>query len=303
MKCFFATLSTLLGLAGPLCGQVQLNSVTSTWMPIVYPGVTSDFFADEQATSTESDLVGNPTYAAVYTKYYDGGTDRSVDNTDGQLAFRVRMGGEKNPVGYSSVLWFGLAIEGIGDSGGVTDLDVFLGYDSGTDTIGVHGAGGQANTSPNTTSIVFNATASGFTIAADPTNYLWAPVSAIDAGLSAADYNLDGSTKGGQNNEDHFLTVIFPINLIATAVSSLAGGAFTDETAFGVVAATATQTNSLNQDLNGVDGGTNSAISWDNLNAISPLMDSTGSPVPEPAHVAALLGLVVLGWSVCRRRR
>ena len=275
-------------------GQIPLLSLTNEWNPIQYPGTTSDFAGDEQATSVDADLIGNETYAAVYSNYYDGGTASSVNNTDGELGFRVRLAGDKPTTGFSEVLWLGLTLQGVGDSLG-TDIDIFVGYNAAGNTIGVYSPGIGDNVSPSTTTIDSTnekSTVPGefWTIPETTANYNWSEVTSIDT-LPAGDENLDGSTAGGRNNIDHLLTFIVPISFLNEAILDIKGVEFTDETAFGIVAATSKNLNTLNQDLNGVDGDINSGTTWENLNAISPLMTSDGTAVPEPATTALLLGI------------
>lgn len=286
-------------------GAVTVTSATTGWTAITYPGVQSDYFTDEQATSVEADLVGNGSYAAVYTIFDNGGTDSSTNATDGEIGFRFRVAGEKPAAGFDNVAWVGLAVNGVdsipGD--GLTDLDVFIGYDSGTNTIGVYDPGTGSNTSPNTTTIVSTPV---WSITATGTTLDWSSVDSIDLGLPAADYNLDGGNKGGVDNTDHFLTFKIDFSLLSTAISGVIGTTFNDESTFGIVSATATQTNSLNQDLNGVDGDVNdnnSTLTWDTLKAVSPLQNSQGDVVPEPATIALLLGGIAFACVLRRRSR
>lgn len=289
-----------LALASAAHGAVVVDSPTSNWTAITYPGVQSDYFTDEQATSVEADLVGTGSYAAVYKIFDDGGTDSSENATDGEIGFRFRVAGEKPAAGFDNVAWLGLAITGVDSNpgDGLTDLDVFIGYDSGTNTIGVYDPGTGTNTSPNTTTIVPTPV---WSITATGTTLDWAAVDTIDLGLPAADYNLDGGNKGGVDNTDHFLSFKVDFSLLSSAISGVIGTTFNDESTFGIVSATATQTNSLNQDLNGVDGDVNdnnSPLTWDTLNAVSPL-----TSVPEPSSVALVLGGAILFYVAIRRRR
>jgi hypothetical protein len=72
-----------------------------------------------------------------------------------------------------------------------------------------------------------------------------------------------------------------------------------------LIAATATQANSLNEDLNGVNGGVNSSLSWVQLGAISRAYAPDGIvPVPEPSAttMCSAAGLLIL-FRVTRHRR
>ena len=61
-----------------------------------------------------------------------------------------------------------------------------------------------------------------------------------------------------------------------------------------------TQTNALNQDLAGPNGGTTSSLTWEQLGAISLEYSASGTPVPEPSTVV-LLSLDILSLAVARR--
>ncbi len=295
-------IALLVGIAASSYAAVTVTSPTSDWTSVTYPGVQSDYFSDEQATSVEADLVGIGIYTAVYTKFDNNNTTLT---TDGEIGFRFRVAGEKSPSGFDNVLWIGLAITGVDSNpgDGITDLDVFIGYDSGSNSIGVYDPGTGSNTSPNTTSIVSTPV---WSVAATGTTSNWSSVDIIDTGLPAADYNLDGGNQGGIDNTDHFFTFKIDFTLLSTAISGVIGTAFDDETAFGIVSATATQTNALNQDLNGVNGNVNdnnSTITWDALNALSPLMNSQGEAIPEPSTIALILGGIAFFFILRRRSR
>jgi hypothetical protein len=285
--------------------NITLMGSTTGWNPIQYPGTTSDFYSDEQATSVEADLIGNATYSAIYTNYYDGGTASSINNIDGELGFRARLAGEQSPAGFSDFLWLGLVLDGVGDTLG-TDVDIFVGYNSAANTIGVYSPGTGDNISPNTTSIESanektSAPGEFWNIDATILNYNWSEVTAIDT-LPPGDENLDGGTAGGRNNTDHLLTIIVPISFLNEAISDLIGVPFTDETAFSIIAATSKNVNVLNQDLNGVDGGVSSTTSWEDLEAISPLMLADGTAIPEPTTTALILGLSAMAILGVRKR-
>jgi hypothetical protein len=65
---------------------------------------------------------------------------------------------------------------------------------------------------------------------------------------------------------------------------------------FSYVVATATQANSLNQDLNGVGGSYDGNATWSTLGVISDPITAGGIPVPEPS--AALISAIVVGFAM-----
>ncbi|NJN06348.1 MAG: hypothetical protein HC814_08275 [Rhodobacteraceae bacterium] len=72
---------------------------------------------------------------------------------------------------------------------------------------------------------------------------------------------------------------------------------FDKDSAITYVVGTSTQINSINQDLNGVDGGISSSTTWAGLGAITDPYSVTGVAVPEPqtwaTGILAAIGLVL----------
>jgi hypothetical protein len=258
--------------------QISPTSPTTNWTPVLYPPsnpTTPDPFSDQQTGSKEGDIVGTTNVASLYTRFYNGGTPSL---TDGQLAFRLRLAEEQNPPGYSGAAFIG--VDGNNDG----RLDIFLGVNNSGSTaqIGLWRAGTGANTSPSTTTIQSPASIS---YVETSVNYSWTPVNAtIDP--TTMSYDIDN---GGRT--DHFLTFVVPFaDLVAMfATNGIAG--INENSVFTYVAATATQDNSLNQDLNGVNGGVNSASTWQQLGALTTPLTATGTTVPEPSTWA----LIALG--------
>lgn len=258
--------------------QISPTSPTTNWTPVLYPPsspTTPDPFSDQQTGSKEGDIVGTTNTASLYTRFYNGGTPSL---TDGQLAFRLRLAEEQNPPGYSGAAFIG--VDGNNDG----RLDIFLGVNNSGSTaqIGMWRAGTGANTSPSTTTIQSPASIS---YAETSVNYSWTPVTAtIDP--TTMSYDIDGGAR-----TDHFLTFVVPFaDLVAMfATNGIAG--INENSVFTYVAATATQDNSLNQDLNGVNGGVNSASTWQQLGALTTPLTATGGTVPEPSTWA----LIALG--------
>lgn len=271
-------------------GLAQINpaSVTTDWTAILYPSspVVPDPSSDQQTGSKESDIVGNSSHPALFARFYNGGTPSL---TDGQLAFRLRLAEEANPPGYSGAAFIGI--------NGNTDaaLDLFIGVNNSGSTahVGIWRAGSGANISPSTTSIV---TPPMFSYALTAANYSWTPVNAtIDPSAQTFDVDNGGLT-------DRFLSFVVPFADVVSSMALVGVANFNENSIVTYVAATATQANSLNQDLNGVNGGVNSSSTWAVLGALSTAYSSSLAQVPEPTSLM-LLTLAMGTWTFVHLRR
>src|SRR5205814_10009896 len=107
-------------------------------------------------------------------------------------------------------------------------------------------------------------------------NYSWTAVNTtIDPTVgTATDINGDGKN-------DYFLTFTVPFADVVAQLNAK-GITVNQNSTFSYVVATATQANSLNQDLNGVGGNYDGNATWGSLGALSDPITAGGIPVPEP---------------------
>jgi hypothetical protein len=181
-------------------------------------------------------------------------------------------------------------------------LDLFVGVNNqgSHDELGIWLPGSGANTSPGTTSV--GTQIKSYTETA--LDYSFTPFSAaLDPTSVNNDLNADGRT-------DQFLTFYVPFADVASALATQNIN-FTTNSLMDLVAATATQPNSLNEDLNGVSGGINSGQTWAQLGAASLAYTPTSiapvnpASVPEPVSgtlFSVLGGMALLQLVVLRRR-
>jgi hypothetical protein len=107
---------------------------------------------------------------------------------------------------------------------------------------------------------------------------------------------------------DQFLTFFVPFADVASARAT-PNMHFTTKSVTGLVAATATQPNSLNKELNGVNGGINSGRTRAQIGSASLAYTSTSiapvnpTSVPEPGTLVCLVGGMALLQLVILRRR
>lgn len=261
--------------------QPNPGSPTTQWVPILYGNSNyPDPSADQQTGSAESDIVGNLIQPSLYMQF-----------NSGYLGFRLRVGADANPPGFKGAAFVGLDA----DLNGSLDLFVGVNNQGKSDQVGIWNPGTGLNTSPKTTSIVSPALMS---YTETSLNYGFTAVTAVNnPGATSFDLNGDGNT-------DQFLTFYVPFADIASKLA-LAGITFTANSPMQLVAATATQDNSLNQDLNGVTGGINSTLSWTQLGAFSQIYSPTGiAPVPEPSTLSlCIIAATLLPLRFVRLRR
>lgn len=281
MRTLTYPLFSLLAVSSLAKGAITVGSASlNNWTP--FAG-NYDFLSDQQTGQPSADIVGEGTNYGFYMAFDDNGASFS---TDGDLAFRIRFdapGDTKNPANFKSVVWVGIDADLSGA------IDVFLGLsDSGntTDLI-IRDAGSGLNTSPSTTSI-------------SNTNYWIATANSSNYSYRAVNSASDGGTTNditGTGDPDYYVSFVVPFQQIVNFLATPAGGSMTitDQSQLRYVVATSTQTNSLNQDLGGVDGGINSVVRWD-----APGGGLTS--VPEPSGGMLVLGSV-LGGLLIRRRR
>ena len=114
---------------------------------------------------------------------------------------------------------------------------------------------------------------------------------------SATDINGDGKN-------DYFLTFSVPFADVIAQLNAQGITGINQNSTFSYVVATATQANSLNQDLNGVGGSYDGNATWATLGVLSDPLTGGGIPVPEPsaALVAAVVAAIAIAQSNFRRQ-
>lgn len=281
---------------------VRLFSAGLLWLPQFSPaasvtdsstvwtslGINYDFLADQQTGDPASDIVGSGTNYGFFTTFNNNG---SASQTDGTLGFRLRLddhGGNNNNISFSRNAWVGLDADIDGD------IDVFLGLNlqGNASTLGIFAPGTGSNTSPNTTSIS-STTATSYTLSSS--NYDYRPVNYLTDGGTTNDVST-----GNSGDTDYYVSFMVAFADVVAFLNTRSIS-INDQSAIRYVVATSTQSNSLNQDLGGVNGSINSTSTWEQLGGFTPTVTSYGNTVPEPG--TALLGALALGAGCLRRRR
>ena len=283
-------LGALCGLLASAAGAAPIDpgSSTTLWIPVQYPTLLPDFADDQRTGIPEADLVGDASNPAFYFRFDDAGTPSL---TDGAIAFRARVGADKNPAGFDHFIGVGI------DANNDNALDLFLAVENSgnPDRVGIYDAGSGANTSPSSTTI--NSTPL-FSYALSVSNFNFGPVNAtIDPPATSFDLDVDGET-------DYFVSFVIPFADVVSALAAQGIGGFDDTDTMRFVVGSSTQANALNQDLGGPNGGTTSTSTWAALGAISNNASASGGfvPAPEPG-TGVLLGLALASLAAERRRR
>ena len=271
-----ATLLCLTGLSTVWAQGLNVSGPTTEWSAVSYGTNYPDPSNDQQTGSEEGDIVGNQQNPALYTQYVAGN-----NNTDGTIGWRLRLGADKNPPGFTGSAFIGMDLNHDGA------LDIFAGVNnSGSQAIvGIWNAGTGANISPSTTTLANNPSVS-YTETSG--NYLWQAVSlSLDPTVTSTDINGGGDT-------DYFLTFSLPFSDLVAQASNI-GISLNRYTQIGYVAATSTQGNSLNQDVNGINGNAGSSSTWIDLGALSQSQSPMG--VPEPGMLSLLaVGILLASY-------
>jgi len=271
-------------------GQIVLNSPTTDWYAITYVGSSrTDYLHDEQTGINESDLVGSAVGASpVQTAFYF-----DYDPVSNEIAFRVRVDGDSNPPGFTGAIWVGFLFD-TGDS-----IDLFTGHidKNSRNEIGFYHPGTGSNTSPSTTSIDDDTPI--YSEAATSSNFLW---TAVTVGPSGNDPVSGGTNDiGGDGKTDYFATWKFPFSRLESAALAAGNHTITANSTFRFVVGTSEQSNSMNQDLNGISGNTTSSLTFSALGAVSPTVSPSGGIVPEPQTAAMLIGSLAFYFLAFRR--
>lgn len=292
-----------LALSGASAARAQtLNATTNTgWTTWTFGGgAMVDFSGDQQTGQGADDFVGDN---GIFTMASQAGTASFAPTTD-YLFFRARMNdySADDKWGNGGNWGVGMDLDGDGD----LDLIVMMSESAGnvnnrsrTVTFGTPGTG--ANTGPSTTTWSF-ASQTAITLTLNQSYDLQSATA------------VDGQSYGG--NADAWLTFGLSFAQLQTAIrtyadndanpataSPFANYTLTYDSRIAMISFTSTQSNALNQDLAGVNGGTSSTLTFAALGAITPQM-GPGGYVPEPSTYAQIgVLLSVAGFIAYRRRK
>ncbi len=264
---------------------VTLSSASTLWTAI---NGNYDYLADQQTGQPSDDIVGNAANPGFFTAFDDAGTP---SQTDGFLAFRVRMNAQQsgNGTSYTGYVWVGVDADMDGT------VDAYIRHTGGASgATSIHHPGNDLNNSPSTTSIVATAAVS-YSNSNNPTHYNYRAVTTNDSPSINIDPNDKGATDWYVSFQLEFSGLV---NYLSSQNPSIS---INQNSPLRYIVATSTQGNSLNQDLGGVPKTYDGTQTWSQLGGFSSFMTGSGQVIPEPSSslFAMLSGLVLL----MRRRR
>jgi len=256
-------------------GQIDPASVATEWTPVTFGEKNYPDTAGDQASGGGvGDIVGDESHPSFFMRY-----------ADGFLGFRLRLGADQEG-SFQGAAYIGL------DANMDGAVDLFLGVNHQGDerTMGLWQPGGKGDTSPSTTVI---------------SSPVFLGVKETDANFNFRDVNpkddpsADFADLNGDGLKDQFLTVIFLLGDINKVLDAGGIKGLSEGSTVQLIAATASNENLLDLDLNGVKGGLDSEASWSELGAMSQPVTLTPdiTVVPEPSIQALLSiagGLAVL---------
>lgn len=250
---------------------------TYYWTPFTVAGSggtkMSDPTIDQQTGQTADDLVGSATTPGFFIRY------GQIDGVD-SVAFRFLENkvyehqGNPNFTGQVSV---GLDTD---NDGGLDIVLTAIGKNSGNG-INYQAPGTGLNNSPNTTSLDSPVLISAFTA----TNFDYQEVNST---------LYPNWTQIG-TDPDAVLTFSFSFASLNSALTALGESTITTSTLLRFMAFTSTQTNSINQDIYGPNGISDSTTFSSAGGGFSEWTDITGRPVPELSSGILTGGLLGAG--------
>ncbi len=308
---------TILLLCAAICSRseavIALNAPTGDFVAVPLNGA-SDPFLDEQSQGKGLDLVGGVGgFDAFYVGFNDNG---GASATDGELVFRVRLGGAKHGA-FSSFVDVGLDIDG----GGLDYIIQFAGQNPNeiqifraTGTTANNTALGVALYPELAESVEYLAGGNAATA-----NAYFAAVSDVTDVAPDPDFSGDVTDIDENDGTDYFLTFSLDFNYLVQVVraDATSGGLdsgyqlFDDTFTFGMLVTTSQDGNNVNGDFGGING--NEAGSGDvpfvsvggdpsGPGLSSPFLPDGAAFVPEPRTYALLLGFGVLLCGIFGKR-
>ncbi|MFA6287642.1 MAG: hypothetical protein WC661_09690 [Opitutaceae bacterium] len=301
---------------GLVSAQAQTVSVADSTGWIAWnSGLTGNFLsdpgADQQTGQGTDDYIGNASTPAMMQQA--GYLASDTGQTNKLIFFRARMG-KYSASGFGAGNGANLSLGIDLTNNGSLDLIMDLNVKGSVAKIEFAAPGTGANTGPSTTSWgnFFGA------ITLDASTYDYRSATATDGitlnsnGTSGVPTDQNGDTASSYAANAWVTFAISYANLqnAIRLYATETGTDFSTYTLYEVsflsfIGFTSTQGNAINQDLLGTEGNTNSTMTFAELGVSTTYIRPGGDPVPEPAAVfqlGGLLGTGLLVWAWRRRK-
>jgi len=248
-------------LASSLAGESVINAAiywsSDTWTAIGAAGAGAfDYSDDQQTGQPAADIVGAEGNPGFQVHFDDNG---AASSTDGTLSFRIRLGESGTNYYFAG---FDADLDG--------DIDAFLVVDP-TGNLAIWGNDPtKANISPATTGI--DSTFEPYSATGTILNYSAESVSSVDPTF---DPDLDGV------GDDYYVSFSIPFAEVVNALATNPAGAISidDQSPLRYVLASATQSNTFNQDIAGLPKDYDADQTYASSGAFSDPVDLSGNVV------------------------
>ena len=289
----------------------SVGSSTNSWFAISGPNF--DPTSDAQTGDPRAELVGDATNPGLYFAFDN--PNNALNDPNSRMLFRARVAqyaiSGNTPTGYGSAIFIGIDVGIDGNFDG--KIDIFVAADD-RGNAAANGVklyypkcpnSGACNTGPSTTNLSNQVgTTSAFVTTGQNANFNWAAVSSTTDPRPNLDTDVSSpSDSAAYKQVDGFFSFAVSMGSVSdalkTAPTPIAN--FNAASQIRVIAITAQQLNSLNQDLGGCNGNA-SSLTW-TCGLSSSFTPQQYSPSPEPGTFAAGAGVLVAMVFVRRRRK
>lgn len=262
---------------------IAVTDASSTFTPITanYGSYMQDPSNDQQTGHASADFVGTAGSSGflIKTGTFANGEEMMV------IRFTFR---EYRTQGFQANLRLGI------DANADGAVDLYFGPSYGGNSNGIYfqDPTGGANISPSTSSLTSDY--------GDLSSGTETPNAFVESGANATYSYVDTGISGAAAQ----LTFAISFEALAGTLLAKTGISITPDSFVRFIAFTSTQSNAINRDIYGLNGGLSSTVRFDAPGGgFTDYVDSSGNPVPELSSFAYAAGLILSAFARRPRRR